>query len=144
MLKNRMDADDATQEVLIRIWENLDNFKFESAQTWIMRTAHNACIDQIRRRKFSFEKEQYFDEELIMNENENPKSYAEENNLRERISDALKILPENLRSVFILYEFQEMKYEEISKVLEIPLNSVKVYLLRARKKLQEELKEYAY
>jgi DNA-directed RNA polymerase specialized sigma24 family protein len=56
--------------------------------------------------------------------------------------EKVKSLPHYLRSVFVLYEIQGFKYKEISKSLDIPINSVKVYLLRARKKLQEELKSY--
>ncbi len=57
----------------------------------------------------------------------------------ENIKSKIQELPENLRSVFVLYELQNMKYKEISKSLDIPINSVKVYLLRARKQLQEKL-----
>jgi len=60
----------------------------------------------------------------------------------EQISLKIKKLPDNLKSVFVLYEIQGFKYREISKTLDIPINSVKVYLMRARKKLQEEFKSY--
>ena len=59
-----------------------------------------------------------------------------------KINEHIEELPENLKSVFVLYEVQGFKYKEISKILDIPINSVKVYLLRARKKLQEGLREY--
>jgi RNA polymerase sigma-70 factor (ECF subfamily) len=59
-----------------------------------------------------------------------------------KVKEAVQRLPDNLRSVFVLYEIEELKYKEISMALDIPINTVKVYLLRARKKLQEELKEY--
>ena len=66
------------------------------------------------------------------------------NVLKERINNSIKELPDNLKSVFVLYEIEGFKYREISKVLNVPLNSVKVYLLRARKKLQEDLREFRY
>ena len=59
-----------------------------------------------------------------------------------KIKEHIEELPEQLKSVFVLYEMQGLKYKEISNVLDIPINSVKVYLLRARKKLQEGLKKY--
>ena len=59
----------------------------------------------------------------------------------DKIKDAIKLLPENQRSIFVLYEIQGMKYKEISKTLEIPINTVKVYLMRARKQLQNKLNE---
>ena len=51
MMKNRMDADDVTQEVLIKIWKNIDSFNYLSAKSWIMKTTHNLCIDYLRKKK---------------------------------------------------------------------------------------------
>jgi RNA polymerase sigma-70 factor (ECF subfamily) len=54
---------------------------------------------------------------------------------------ALQALPHNLRSVFVLYEVNGLRYREIAEHLDIPINSVKVHLLRARKRLQELLRK---
>jgi RNA polymerase sigma-70 factor (ECF subfamily) len=62
--------------------------------------------------------------------------------LKDRIESAIDRLPEKLQSVFVLYELQGLKYAQIAEVLEIPLNSVKVYLMRARIHLQKELSDY--
>ena len=59
-----------------------------------------------------------------------------------KVKEIIQLLPENLKSVFVLYEIEGLKYKEISKTLDMPINTVKVYLLRARKKLQEELRNY--
>ena len=64
--------------------------------------------------------------------------------LKEKIHNAIECLPENLKNIFVMYELQGLKYREISEILDMPLNSVRVYLLRARKKLQEELREYKH
>ncbi len=147
MLRNRMDADDATQEVLIKTWENIDKFNILAAKTWIIRTTHNLCIDYLRKRQRKSFKEISIDgefEEILSDNKPNNDPMVETHNkiMAEKIKNTIKKLPENLRSVFVLYEIQGMKYREISASLEIPLNSVKVYLLRARKKLQEELENY--
>ncbi len=147
MLKNRLDADDVTQEVLIRIWNNLDKFDYGSAKSWIMKTTHNLCLDYLRRRKVNLQRE------LIVDESEgvqirdpyylsDPEISTRRELLKERIGAAIESLPEMLRDIFIMYEIQGFKYKEISETIKIPLNSVKVYLLRARRKLQEELKEF--
>ncbi len=147
MLKNRLDADDVTQEVLIRIWNNLDNFNQSSAKSWIMKTTHNLCLDYLRRRKVNSQRE------LIIDEGEeiqirsphylsDPEVSARREMLKERISNAIERLPEMLKEIFIMYEIQGFKYREISENINVPINSVKVYLLRARKKMQEELKEF--
>ena len=57
MLRNSMDADDVTQEVLIRLWKNLDNFNLNAAGSYIMRMTHNLCIDYLRRRNISANRE---------------------------------------------------------------------------------------
>jgi len=147
MLKNRMDADDVTQEVFIKIWNNINNFKITSAKTWIMRTTHNLCIDYLRKRKISVGKMYSIDDEFIENlagvgNDSNPQKQTHQNIMVSKVKEKIQLLPENLRSIFILYELHGLKYREISKALDIPINTVKVYLLRARKKLQEELKHY--
>jgi len=145
LLKNKMDAEDVTQEVLIRVWKNLGKFNILSAKTWIMHTTHNLCIDYLRKRKTDLQNNPLtIDDvsEFIENkEEENPMLKAENKITDEKIKRAIKNLPDNLRSVFVLYELQGMKYKEIGKSLEMPINSVKVYLMRARKQLQLNLKE---
>ena len=150
MLRNSMDAEDVTQEVLIRLWNNMGKFKLPAAGSWIMRTTHNLCIDYLRRNQVARQRSVYIDEDdnseekIMDNHKENhPEITAQQNIVLEKIKSAVQKLPENLKSVFVLYEIEGFKYKEISSVLDIPINSVKVYMLRARKKLQEELKDYA-
>lgn len=147
MLKNRDDAEDITQEIFIKIWQNINKFKIISAKAWIMKSTHNLCIDYLRRRRITMQRENHIDDEFTENYYEdnmdnNPQVITHINMMTSKIKEAVKILPENLRSVFVLYEIEGMKYREISTALDIPINSVKVYLLRARKKLQEVLKHY--
>lgn len=147
MLKNKMDADDVTQEVMIRIWKNIDGFNVFAAKTWIMKTTHNLCIDYLRKRLVALNREleinELVEESIEADRSEeNPYLITHIKIMASKVKEAIQRLPENLRSVFVLYEIQGLKYKEISKTLDMPLNSVKVYLLRARKKLQEELKGY--
>lgn len=138
-----MDADDITQEVLIRIWKNMNKFKLLSAKSWIMKTTHNLCLDFLRRRKNELEKNPLSTDDILdyttNNQSENPATVTENRMNDTKVKDAIKKLPEKIRSAFVLYEIDGMKYKEISKVLDIPINSVKVYILRARKNLQNEL-----
>jgi RNA polymerase sigma-70 factor (ECF subfamily) len=140
-----MDADDVTQEVLIRIWKHMGKFNLLAAKTWIMKTTHNLCIDYLRKRNAMIMKEVDLNDEsgemmIESNVEISPIIKTHYSMMTIRIKNAVKKLPENLRSVFVLYEIQGLKYSEISKALEMPINSVKVYLMRARIKLQEELK----
>ena len=64
-----------------------------------------------------------------------PSSAADSSFRLVQARDMLRTLPENLRSVFVLYEVNGLRYREIADALGIPVNSVKVYLLRARERL---------
>ena len=148
MLRNRMDAEDVTQEVMIRIWRNINKFNFYAARAWIMRTTHNLCIDNLRQKGKQYQREISIDENLSErfedhNYNVSPETVLNESMIDEKIKMAIERLPEMHKSPFVLYEIQGFKYKEISKILDIPLNSVKVNILRARKQLQKELKIYA-
>lgn len=142
-----MDAEDVTQEVMVRIWENIDKFNMLAARTWIMKTTHNLCIDYLRKRAIIVKREYSIDAEFEDTysknyESENPYLITHHNMMASKIKEAIQKLSENYRSIFVMYEIQGFKYKEISEALNVPVNTVKVYLMRARKKLQEELKNY--
>lgn len=148
MVKNRMDAEDISQEVLIRIWKNFGKFKISAAGSWIMRTTHNLCIDYLRKEQLYKKRSVFINDDFEDNiEDENKMNRPEVSTLQkitnDKVKSAISKLPENLKSVFVLYEIEGLKYKEISEILDMPINSVKVYIMRARKKLQEELKDYA-
>ena len=146
MLGNKFDAEDAVQDVLIKTWENINGFNILLAKAWIIKTTHNRCLDLLRKRKRNLNHEKPIDEHFesnYINPNETDlNKVVNDRIITEQIEAKIKSLPENLKSVFVLYEIQGLKYREISNALDIPLNTVKVYLMRARKKLQSELKSY--
>jgi RNA polymerase sigma-70 factor, ECF subfamily len=146
MMRNRMDADDVTQEVFIRIWKNMGKFNITSAKSWIMKTTHNLCLDYLRNRQISVSRHQFVDSEeeenVIYEYSPGPDESAHITIMEGMLEESIRKLPEKQKSVFVMYEMQGFKYEDIADVLYIPLNSVKVYLLRARKKLQHELRVY--
>lgn len=136
------DAEDAAQEVLLRLWRSLPNARLFNARAWLHRTTRNYCLDQIRRR--SHDAAPVGVESDILNEfpdelATDPSASTDQKLLLGQITDALQELPEVLKSVFVLYEVNGLRYREIAETLGIPINTVKVYLLRARKKLQQRL-----
>ncbi len=148
MVHNWMDAEDITQEVMIRIWQNINKFNFLAARAWIMRTTHNLCIDYLRRNKNQYKREISIDDNLSerIEDKRNavmPDEALNQNLLDKNIKHAVENLQERLKSPFVLYELQGFKYKEISKILDVPLNTIKVNILRARKQLQKDLKIYA-
>jgi RNA polymerase sigma-70 factor (ECF subfamily) len=70
-----------------------------------------------------------------------PAALAETADFEAHVKEALRDLPEPYRSIVILREIQDLKYEEIGAALEMPLNTVKVYLHRGRRKLRDRLRE---
>ena len=144
MLRNTADAEDATQEVLLRLWQNLSTTRFSNVRAWLLRTTRNYCLDQIRRQSHSSASILVSADilgELPDDLTNDPGAGIDGDFIRGRVEDALQKLPETLRSVFVLYEVNGLRYREIAETLDIPINSVKVYLLRARKKLQHLLSE---
>jgi RNA polymerase sigma-70 factor (ECF subfamily) len=140
LLANETDAEDATQEVLLRLWNHLPSLKLFHIRAWLLRTTRWYCLNQIRRRNnhaAPIAVEDDFLAELPDESVVNPSQAADSSFRLEQARAALHALPENLRSVFILYEVNGLRYREIAETLGIPLNTVKVYLLRAREKLTQ-------
>ncbi|MHC1763516.1 MAG: RNA polymerase sigma factor [Verrucomicrobiia bacterium] len=144
LLGNRADAEDATQEVLLRVWDNLPKVNLFHARAWILRTTRNHCLDQIRRRS-NQATPILVDDELLNDQPDHlaldPSDAADSSFRLEQAHAALIKLPEKLRSVFLLYEVNGLRYREIAQALDIPLNTVRVYLSRARAKLAELIRK---
>jgi RNA polymerase sigma-70 factor (ECF subfamily) len=142
MLRNDADAQDATQEVLLRIWRSLPTVRLYHRRAWVMKLTRNCCLDIIRRRSSRSFPILQDDESLREHPDDGaaqPGQGMDSEFLRGRLSAALDKLPELHRSVFILYEVNELRYHEIAETLSMPVNHVKVCLWRARKKLKNLL-----
>jgi RNA polymerase sigma-70 factor (ECF subfamily) len=128
-------AEDMAQEVLIRIWKALPGYRGQSSlSTWIYAIARNTCLTAIK--KAGSKKE-------VSMEAPGVARFAEEFSLPgERSARAgidvlrfLRELPEKHRQVLRLYYMEEKSYEEVARLLDWPMGTVKVYLHRARKEL---------
>lgn len=140
LLGNEADAEDATQEVLLRLWDNLPKVRLFRARAWMLQTTRYYCLDQIRRRSNPSTPLLVESELLDAHPDDlasDPSDAADSSFRLEQARAALLGLPENLRSVFVLYEVNGLRYREIAETLGIPINSVKVYLSRARAKLSK-------
>jgi RNA polymerase sigma factor (sigma-70 family) len=138
LLANQADAEDATQEVLLRLWNHLPKMYPFNLRAWLLRTTRHYCLDQIRRRTNRAAPILTDDEILDGHPDElavDPSVAADSSFRLEQARNILLKLPENFRSVFVLYEVNGLRYREIAEVLEMPINSVKVYLSRARERL---------
>jgi len=126
-------ADDLTQEVFIKIWENIGAFKGDSAlYSWIHKICVNAFLMKLRADK-NYEKKinKGYDESLII-------SYPGDD-FSIDMEKAVQKLPPQAKMVFILFEIENYKHKEISEMLGIEEGTSKAHLHKARKILREEL-----
>ncbi|GGN96925.1 RNA polymerase sigma factor [Saccharibacillus kuerlensis] len=139
-LNNEQDAMDAAQEALIRIYTKIGSYE-EKAQfkTWVQRIVTNICIDKFRRVKPTVSIEEH---EMVFEGHDSVEGEVMRAYTREDIDRAINLLPEHHRTVVILRYVQDMSYNEISGCLDLPLNTVKSYLFRARSQLQQLLQDY--
>ena len=142
LLANPEEAEDVTQEVLVRLWRRGRDVAPEKIGPWLVRVTRNACIDSIRRRKGGSQVAVDDGAGLELQEPApGPERLANASQLGGRILQALDALSEPGRSVVILREIQGLSYQEIGEALEMPMSSVRVTLHRGRRRLRKELKE---
>ena len=140
---NSADAQDITQEVLLKLWHHVESVNSKSAKSWLIKVTRNLCIDYSRKRReiamtqmnpSGNGKDERFELENV-DDSPGPDVALERIDFHERLKIAIGQLPEKIRETIILREIQGFSYEEIAETLDIPLNSVKVYLHRGRKLL---------
>jgi RNA polymerase sigma-70 factor (ECF subfamily) len=145
-MKNREAAQDVTQDVLIRFWEHHEEVDDDRTLGWLLRVTRNACIDALRKRKTRRNAVTVNTEGLnrAQSTKRAPDDEAEASDFRDHIEVALDHVDEPYRSVIILREIQHLKYREISEALDMPMNTVKVYVHRGRKKLRNQLSQVTH
>ncbi len=136
---NRQDAEEVTQDVFVKIFKKLDNFKFESAfSTWLYRITMNAAINtyhsRARRNKGTVNIENV-DERIMQKAGASEDSQVIETALTEA-GEILNHLSSEHRSCIVLREIEGLDYKEMAEVLNIPLNTVRTRLKRAREALR--------
>lgn len=139
LLHNVEDATDVTQEALTRLWVHRDKVRPEAARSWLLRTAHHLCLDQLRKRTTRAECELKVLPGLPDNSELAPEQAALLNDLRLTVGKALVSLSHRDRMVLLMREIQGMAYEEMSNVLGMPLGTLKAALHRARERLRRQL-----
>lgn len=144
VMGNREDAKDAVQETFLRAHRYLHTVDVNRPfGPWIKQVAANYCYSEIKKRRaepFPYE----LDDELSQPETTRSRptellQLAQERRLQMR--EAVAALPPHYRLVIELRHFQELSYQEIANQLDLPLNTVKSHLLRARKILTERLEK---
>lgn len=134
------DADDVLQNTFIKVWRSIENFREESSlYTWLYRIATNESITFIHSsKKRSFMPMNETSEYLMGNLTSD--SYFDGTEIQQKLQEAILTLPEKQRLVFNMKYFDEMKYEEMSKILDTSVGALKASFHHAVKKIEEYLK----
>jgi RNA polymerase sigma-70 factor (ECF subfamily) len=137
MLGDRDAAQEAAQEVLVRVWKGLPGFRGESSlSTWIYAVTRNACLSALRRRPVVTASLDAPGPRREMDR----RAAAEWSGAPSPDAAALlERLPAKYRQVAALFYMQEKSYDEVARMLDLPVGTVKTYLFRARQRLAEEL-----
>ncbi|MEJ7615776.1 MAG: sigma-70 family RNA polymerase sigma factor [Pyrinomonadaceae bacterium] len=150
MLGREEDARDAAQETFISAFRNLKNFRGDAkVSSWLHRIAINQCISRQRRARVrgetALEDESLEDGAGLYASSATHSSPARAAESRERadiVRRAVTALPEELREVLVLKEFEEMTFQEIAETLDLPLSTVKSRLYTALRQLRLRLAKY--
>jgi RNA polymerase sigma-70 factor (ECF subfamily) len=144
-LGDRAEAEDVTQEVLVRLWKHHAALDPGRVKAWLIRVTRNACLDVTRKRKRQpvLGGRSDFDNpiELAVSEQTPADTALVLSEVGRQVKRALDDLAEPYKTVVVLREIQGMTYDEVSQALDMPLNTVKVYLHRGRRKLRDALRE---
>ena len=153
MVGNATDAEDLVQETFLRAYQGLPQFDGRaSLGTWLYRIATNLCIDHQRRRARRVQTVSYSEGEDEEGEpcawdfpdqqTPNPLEAALNRELEAVVEDAIGKLSPKLKTVLLLYDVEELSYEEIARVLGIPIGTVKSRLNHARTQIQKAVAAY--
>jgi RNA polymerase sigma-70 factor (ECF subfamily) len=149
---DRTQAKDLAQEVFIRVWQAAKTYKPEAKfTTWIYRITANLCFNELksarRKRWFSFNQSDEDSgvaiEERLADSAPSAEDILLEKERSRQISDALQSLPENQRMALLLKRYDALSYQEIAQVIGCSVSAVESLLVRAKKGLQEKLKNYS-
>lgn len=148
MVNNREDAMDLTVGTFAKAFEKLDTYRPDFAfSTWLFKLATNHAIDHLRKKKVNIisldrmsENEQLDKNWLIHSENLNPEEESIRKQQDKLLKDIINKLHSRYRILINLYYFEDLSVEEIALQLDLPKNTVKGQLSRARDLLQNILK----
>jgi RNA polymerase sigma factor (sigma-70 family) len=138
MVRNEEDAADLTQETFIKAFRALGRYRSDFAfKSWILKIASNTCLDFLRRSRPQMVSTE---EVTLVEPSAGPAEELARRRIGARIEEAVQLLPENLRAAVVLRHQEGMSYEEISRILDVPIGTVKTWIKRGREILRERLK----
>jgi RNA polymerase sigma factor (sigma-70 family) len=135
IIENKAEAEEVAQDAFVKAFKYLASFQQESKfSTWLYRIVFNTAISYKRKNKIRFSSTDsvqagYWHDAL------------ESNDKKKFIAQAISLLPENDQNVIVLFYMQELTLDEVAGIIQLPVNTIKVRVHRARMKLAELLKQ---
>lgn len=150
IVQNNTEAEDITQEVFIKVFENISSFKGESKfSTWLYRIATTKALDFLRSKKrkkrFGFMKSLFgseHEEEPQLADFYHPGVSLENKERSAVLFRAIGKLPDNQKAAFTLHKLEGLSYQEISEVMHTTVSAVESLMSRAKVNLRKELEEF--
>ncbi len=141
MLRNEESALDIAQEVFMRAYEELPNWRGEARfSTWLYRTALNVCYERIR----AEDKQRRIRDRSTEGEpGPSPELHVSSGEIRKAIDKAIKTLPSRQQTIFVLKQYEELRFSEIAAMLEITEGGAKASYHKALMALRDRLKDWA-
>lgn len=141
MVKNKEEAEELTQDIFLKIYNGLSDFRGDSQlKTWIYRITVNTCITKLNSRRFKENRDKTME---ITNDISDSAINAEEFLINEdnksKLEIALSLISDDYRQLLLLFYIEGFSYKEIGEILELPIGTVCTKLFRARNKLKEIL-----
>ena len=140
-------SEDLVQDTLLKLYTHKDSYReIAKFSTWLYTIAANLARTELRklkrRKTFSVTELSHEDREFIISSTDaDPSDEHLSKNFENNVHQALLELPDDFKTIIILRDIQELSYDEISKIVELPLGTVKSRINRGRVKLQQLLKK---
>lgn len=143
MTGNHLDADEVTQEVILVMYKKLKDFQFKSSlYTWVFRIVATRSLNYLKKRSlrklFSFDDPSAY----LISSNEDLVSDIEMKEKLQKIDGLLQKLPAKQREVFIMRNYNELSYEEISELTGKSIGGLKANYFHGVNKILEQMKKY--
>lgn len=145
LVRERMEAENITQETFLRVVTSLDRIRLEEPiKPYLFRIALNLCRDLARKKHPVLftdltRTEPEPDDESFIDDAPEPWEKIAEQELQARLSEAVRQLPGHYQAVVVLRYVEDFSYEDIAKSLDLPLNTVRTHLRRAKEQLRRAL-----
>ncbi len=143
-IKSKEDSEDLSQQTFIKVWQQLDSFRGDSAFfTWVYRIAINLAKNFVTSSGFKKQKinTSIEDTEIDISSFNDIESAVIHNESLEEINGYIDTLPESLKTAFVLREVEGKSYEDIAKITQTPIGTVRSRIFRARESIVEFIKK---